>query len=117
MINGDWYEWMDTFESNPRNKNRYLIDCVGGKVSIYRARDSSLVGCFTAEQAKRFFYGISSVTALHNVDSMNETIKYNKTYFDETGVEYRVKNDSMTLREEYCYMVATNFDTYNYERD
>jgi len=114
MIGGDWYHWMDICESMPKYHNSYLIDCVGGRIRVYRARDSSIVGSFTAEQAKRFFYGVAHMSDV-TVELMNKTIESTKAYLESLGIDYLVKDNNMTLREEFAYLVGTDFDVYDFD--
>ena len=116
MIEGDWYTWMDKYESKSGLKNAYLVDCAGGRIRLYRARDSDYVGAFTALQAQRFFYGLYKCYGKvpKNVSNLEHNIEIFKLNLTQAGISYEVKDANMNLSEEYSYLLATETDSYDY---
>lgn len=98
----DWYDYMKLYED--AHGSRYLIDVQNCYICIYRARDSTLLGRFTREQAAAFFYGLLYSHVPKDVDELNNAIDYWGDVFYGLNYDYLPEDDVMPLQEEYCYM-------------
>lgn len=105
----DWYDYMSEWESmNPYHKNYYLIDAGGGLIRLYNARDGNLVGRFTVEQMGGLFRGLCFVGDSNDkgTDVYDSQIQRITMALENAGVDWRVYDNGMTIREEYCYVIG-----------
>ena len=116
MISGDWYTWMDEWETKHDTRNHFLVDCVGGLIRLHRARESDIVATFTAEQAKCFFFGLCKYyNTAGNPYHVESQLAFKKSYLDDNDIPYEPKDNHMSLREEYCYLCAVAYDNYDFD--